>query len=110
MSHLMPNEVVFLIVFLVTILIGLIGFCFVFWYNELRKPKVKPRVAICAKCKYCVRTRWYQARIQSKLRCRAASDPTPINYITGKKAYPKFDCGLRNGHGTCVEYKKAWWR
>jgi hypothetical protein len=75
----------------------------------LRKPKVKPRIAICVKCKYCVRTRWWDARIRST-KCRTPNDPTTINYITGKKAYPKFSCVDRNLDGTCVEFKKKWWR
>ena len=105
-AELVSNEFVALIGCLVAILVAL-GFAF--WYDVLRKPKVKPRVATCVKCKYVFKTRWYHAQIK-KVQCRTPDDPTSMSYITGKKAYPKFKCERHNSHGTCVYYTKVWWR
>jgi len=79
-----------------------------YWYDN-HKPKTKPRITICVKCKYCVKTRWWHARIKST-RCRTPSDTVWTSFITGKKTYPKFKCSRHNLHGTCPYYKKVWWR
>ena len=81
--------------------------CYACWHNVFRKPKVEP--AICVKCKYCIKTKWWEAHIKKTL-CRTPNDPTPINYITGKKTYPKFSCDRYNLFGVCPNYKKVWWR
>lgn len=101
-SHLMPNEIVFLITFVVTIIVG---FCFAFWYDMIHKPSVKPQVTICWKCKYCVKKRWI-----NKITCRTPSDKGQTNYITGRTYKPTFNCDRHNSYGTCEFFKKVWWR
>jgi len=82
-----------------------IGFMFAYWYDVFRKPKSK--VPICVKCRYCIKTGWWSVR---RITCRTPNDPTSINYITGKKAYPTYSCFDRNYRGTCLSFKKVWWR
>ena len=105
-AELVSNEFVALILFLVVILICL-GIAF--WYDVLRKPKVKPWVAICWKCKYCIKQRRCNG-YATKVSCLTPRDKRVLNYVTGKVYQPTFSCVNRNEQGTCRDYKKVWWR
>jgi hypothetical protein len=74
---------------------------FAFWC-KIRKPKPKPNVIICVKCKFCIEP--------TQPRCRLPDDPFRIDYVTGKVEYPSFSCHRYNSYGKCKHYQKVWWR
>ena len=96
------NEIVFILVWFAVTYSGL---HFAYWYSC----KTKSKVAICKRCKYFVKTGWWQARIK-RTGCRTPSDPTRMSFVTGKIMYPVSSCEVRNKRGTCPDYKKVWWR
>ncbi len=85
--------------FIAMIVIGVLAF----WYSH-----PKPKIAICWKCKYCVKTMvgWQITKIS----CRNPEDPSELNYLTGKVYKPTYSCDIRNRLGTCPNFKKVWWR
>lgn len=91
-----------------------IGFVFtmmilaIVMWNIFQHTAPKPRVAICVKCKYCIKIRkWPNIK---KISCRTPEDGIEINFVTGTIYKPTFNCKLRNSHGTCPDYKKVWWQ
>jgi len=91
------------------IVVGFIVLGIAFWY-ENREPKVKPRVAICVKCRFCVMTTGVMSKgKETKYRCRLPNDMKHTDFITGKIEYPKYSCRDRNACGACPHYQRKQW-
>ena len=91
------------------IIVILIGIGIAIGFNYFRKPKVKPEVAICVKCMFCVQITGIMSKgKETNYRCRLPDDMVHTDFITGKVEYPKYSCWDRNKNGVCAHYEKRW--
>ena len=70
--------------------------------DATRKLKVKPRVTICAKCKYVLRKRKKGGHIYY---CQEGL--TSVDYLTGKVSKGTTSCKAKNQAGACPNFKKG---
>jgi hypothetical protein len=100
------HEIIFLITFVITIMAAIGG---AIWYDCFRKPEVKPRIAICKKCRYVIKKPRIGFRGREvKYLCCTPTDMVKVDCITGKKEYAKYQCVGRNERGACPQFKRRW--